>query len=115
MRLLHTGTAGVDSRLPGPHRTPKPRSDHGASQRSSLPLYGLRQHHRSHRVPGMSAHGRAFGHGRRRREDAPLLRGTAQYLADLIEPGMAVMRVIRSKHAHARVTRIDFGAAAREE
>jgi carbon-monoxide dehydrogenase large subunit len=62
----------------------------------------------------MSARARAFGHGRRRREDAPLLTGTAQYLADLIEPGMAVMRVIRSKHAHARVTRIDFGAVAHE-
>jgi carbon-monoxide dehydrogenase large subunit len=62
----------------------------------------------------MSAHGRAFGHGRRRREDAPLLRGTAQYLADLIEPGMAVMRVIRSTHAHARLKRIDFGAIARD-
>lgn len=61
----------------------------------------------------MSARGRSFGQVRRRREDAPLLTGTAQYLADLIEPGMAVMRVIRSRHAHARVTRIDFDAAAR--
>src|SRR5258708_27637795 len=62
----------------------------------------------------MSARGRAFGEGRRRREDAPLLSGTAQYLADLIEPGMAVMRVIRSTHAHARLKRIDFAAGARE-
>jgi aerobic carbon-monoxide dehydrogenase large subunit len=62
----------------------------------------------------MSARRQAFGQVRRRREDAPLLTGTAQYLADLIEPGMAVMRVIRSRHAHARVARIDFGAAMRE-
>ncbi|MDB6082730.1 MAG: Xanthine dehydrogenase, molybdenum binding subunit apoprotein [Gammaproteobacteria bacterium] len=57
---------------------------------------------------------RAFGQSRRRREDASLLTGTAQYLADLIEPGMAVMRVIRSKHAHARLKRIDFGAVAHD-
>jgi aerobic carbon-monoxide dehydrogenase large subunit len=62
----------------------------------------------------MSAQTRAFGQRRRRREDPLLLTGKAQYLADLIEPGMAVMRVIRSKHAHARITRIDFGAAASE-
>jgi carbon-monoxide dehydrogenase large subunit len=62
----------------------------------------------------MSIPARAFGTGRRRREDAALLTGTAHYVADLIQPGMAVMRVIRSKHAHARVTRIDFGAAARD-
>jgi carbon-monoxide dehydrogenase large subunit len=62
----------------------------------------------------MSTQPRAFGRGRLRREDAPLLMGTSGYLADLIEPGMAVMRVIRSRHAHARVTRIDFGAAQRE-
>jgi carbon-monoxide dehydrogenase large subunit len=55
-----------------------------------------------------------FGQRRRRREDAPLLTGTARYLADLIEPGMAVMRVIRSSHAHARITGIDFAALARE-
>jgi CO/xanthine dehydrogenase Mo-binding subunit len=42
------------------------------------------------------------------------LSGTARYLADLIEPGMAVMRVIRSTHAHARLRRIDFDAVARE-
>jgi carbon-monoxide dehydrogenase large subunit len=57
---------------------------------------------------------RAFGRGRRRREDAPLLTGTARFLADLIEPEMGVLRVIRSVHAHARVTRVDFGAIAGE-
>jgi carbon-monoxide dehydrogenase large subunit len=62
----------------------------------------------------MSTRRRVFGQARRRREDAPLLTGTARYLADLIEPGMAVMRVIRSQHAHARVTRVDCAAAVRE-
>ena len=57
---------------------------------------------------------RAFGQGRRRREDAPLLKGAGCYLADLFEPGMAVMRVIRSPHAHARLVHLDCSALARE-
>ncbi len=37
-----------------------------------------------------------------------LLTGQGAYLADLIRPGMACMRVIRSTAAHARIKRIDF-------
>jgi carbon-monoxide dehydrogenase large subunit len=55
-----------------------------------------------------------FGRRMRRREDTELLTGRAQYLADLIRPGMAVMRVIRSKVAHARITRIDFSAVTND-
>jgi aerobic carbon-monoxide dehydrogenase large subunit len=55
-----------------------------------------------------------FGQRLRRREDVPLLTGRGDYLADLIQPGMAVMRVIRSTVAHARITRIDFSAAAND-
>jgi carbon-monoxide dehydrogenase large subunit len=55
----------------------------------------------------MNASTRGFGQRRQRREDMPLLNGTARFLADLIEPDMAVMRVIRSPHAHARIRRID--------
>jgi len=62
----------------------------------------------------MSTPARTFGQRRRRREDAPFLTGTARYLADLIEPGMAVMRVIRSTHAHALLKRIDFAAVERD-
>ncbi len=58
----------------------------------------------------MSVPAPGFGQRRQRREDATLLNGTAQFLADLIEPGMAVMHVIRSPHAHARIPRIDFSA-----
>jgi carbon-monoxide dehydrogenase large subunit len=46
----------------------------------------------------------------RRREDPSLLTGKGVYLADLIRPGMAAMRVIRSPLAHARIRRIDFSA-----
>jgi aerobic carbon-monoxide dehydrogenase large subunit len=56
-----------------------------------------------------------FGRRMRRREDSALLRGKGKYLADLIQPGMAAMHVIRSKVAHARIRRIDFSAIAREK
>ncbi len=49
-----------------------------------------------------------FGQRMRRREDPALLTGLGTYLADLIKPGMAAMRVIRSPLAHARIKRIDF-------
>jgi carbon-monoxide dehydrogenase large subunit len=55
-----------------------------------------------------------FGRRLRRREDTLLLTGRAQYLADLIRPGMAVMRVVRSKVAHGRIRRIDFSAATND-
>jgi carbon-monoxide dehydrogenase large subunit len=55
-----------------------------------------------------------FGRGIRRREDASLLTGRADFLADLIRPGMAVMRVIRSTVAHGRIRRIDFSEVAND-
>jgi len=51
-----------------------------------------------------------FGQRMRRREDPSLLTGKGVYLADLIRPGMAAMRVIRSPLAHARIKRIDVSA-----
>jgi carbon-monoxide dehydrogenase large subunit len=54
---------------------------------------------------------RMFGQPLRRREDIALLTGTGAFLADLIKPGMAVMRVIRSPYAHAVVRGIDASAA----
>ena len=50
----------------------------------------------------------------RRREDPSLLAGKGVYLADLIRPGMAAMRVIRSTVAHGRIKRIDFSAIAND-
>jgi aerobic carbon-monoxide dehydrogenase large subunit len=55
-----------------------------------------------------------FGRRMRRREDASLLTGRGEYLADLIRPGMAALHVIRSTVAHGRITRIDFSAAAND-
>jgi aerobic carbon-monoxide dehydrogenase large subunit len=57
---------------------------------------------------------REFGQRTRRREDGPLLTGRGVYLADVIRPDMAAMRVVRSTQAHARITRIDFSAVVNE-
>ncbi len=48
-----------------------------------------------------------------RSEDPRLLAGAGTYLADLVLPGMLHLAVTRSPHAHARVLRVDLGAATR--
>jgi carbon-monoxide dehydrogenase large subunit len=58
----------------------------------------------------MSAKPEKFGGHIRRREDPLLLTGGGIYLADLVRPDMAAMRVVRSPLAHARIARIDFSA-----
>lgn len=47
----------------------------------------------------------------RRREDVALLTGKGTYVDDVRVPGMLHMRVLRSPYAHARIRRIDCGAA----
>ena len=54
---------------------------------------------------------RIFGSGIRRREDPRLITGTALYTDDLTLPGMVHAAMLRSPHAHARVTRIDVSRA----
>ncbi len=46
-----------------------------------------------------------------RREDARLLTGEARYTADLAIPGALHLAVLRSPHAHARITAIDLSGA----
>ena len=46
-----------------------------------------------------------------RLEDQRLLTGTGQYIDDVKLPGMAVMAILRSPYAHARIRRIDLDAA----
>jgi carbon-monoxide dehydrogenase large subunit len=48
-----------------------------------------------------------------RQEDPRLLRGEGRYVDDLTLPGMLHLAVLRSPHAHARITRTDFAAARR--
>ncbi len=50
---------------------------------------------------------RIFGSGIRRREDPRLITGSATYTHDIVLPGMAHAAMLRSSHAHARITRID--------
>jgi carbon-monoxide dehydrogenase large subunit len=49
----------------------------------------------------------------RRFEDPPLLRGVGRYVADLQFPQMLEALVIRSPHAHARISSIDVSQALR--
>jgi carbon-monoxide dehydrogenase large subunit len=46
-----------------------------------------------------------------RREDPHLITGGGRYVEDLIRPGTLSMAIVRSPHAHARITRIDTAAA----
>lgn len=47
-----------------------------------------------------------------RREDARLLRGQGQYIADLVLPGMLHVAFVRSPVAHARIVSVDLQRAA---
>jgi carbon-monoxide dehydrogenase large subunit len=53
----------------------------------------------------------AVGRAVPRFEDARLLRGGGRYIDDLVLPGMAFGRVLRSAHAHARIRSIDVTRA----
>ncbi len=52
-----------------------------------------------------------FGSAIRRREDPALITGQAKYTDDLKLPNMAYAAILRSPHAHARITRIDTSKA----
>ncbi|HLY30601.1 MAG TPA: xanthine dehydrogenase family protein molybdopterin-binding subunit, partial [Ktedonobacterales bacterium] len=54
---------------------------------------------------------RIFGSGIKRREDPRLITGNTRYTDDFQLPGMVYMAVVRSPHAHARITGIDTSAA----
>jgi aerobic carbon-monoxide dehydrogenase large subunit len=55
---------------------------------------------------------RIFGSSIRRREDPRLITGAATYTDDIILPGMVHAAMLRSPHAHARLTRVDTTRAA---
>jgi carbon-monoxide dehydrogenase large subunit len=48
-----------------------------------------------------------IGRPLRRREDAPLVTGRGRFVDDLRVPGLAHLVLVRSPHAHARVSRLD--------
>ena len=55
---------------------------------------------------------RIFGSGIRRREDPRLITGSATYTGDIVLPRMVHAAMLRSSHAHARITRMDTSRAA---
>ena len=54
---------------------------------------------------------RIFGSGIRRREDPRLITGQASYTDDIKLTGMVHAAILRSPHAHARITSINTDAA----
>jgi carbon-monoxide dehydrogenase large subunit len=54
---------------------------------------------------------RVFGSGIKRREDPRLITGTARYTDDITLPGLLHAAILRSPHAHARITKIDTSQA----
>ncbi len=54
---------------------------------------------------------RIFGSGIRRREDPRLITGSATYTGDIVLPRMVHAAMLRSGHAHARITHIDTSQA----
>jgi aerobic carbon-monoxide dehydrogenase large subunit len=54
---------------------------------------------------------RMFGASVKRREDPRLVTGQGMYTDDLKLPGMLQMTMLRSPHAHARITRLDVSKA----
>ena len=52
-----------------------------------------------------------IGQSAKRLEDKRLLTGAGRYIDDVKLPGMAVMAILRSPHAHARIRGIDLSAA----
>ena len=55
--------------------------------------------------------GTLVGKPLRRKEDLRLLTGRARFLEDIRLPGMLFVRVLRSPHAHAKITRLDVEKA----
>jgi len=55
--------------------------------------------------------GEGIGQALPRQEDLRLLRGRGRYAADIAMPNMVFAAMVRSPHAHARITRIDSSAA----
>ena len=51
------------------------------------------------------------GRSLRRREDRKFLTGRGRYVDDIALPGMLYLAILRSPHAHARITGIDLSAA----
>ena len=51
------------------------------------------------------------GRSLRRREDVKFLTGKGRYVDDIKLPGMLDLAILRSPHAHARITGVDLSAA----
>src|SRR4029450_4770764 len=65
-------------------------------------------------APMSEGHGEGWiGRPLKRREDHRLLTGAGAYVDDMTPPGCLHVALLRSPHAHARITRLDVEAARR--
>jgi len=55
---------------------------------------------------------RVIGKSHRRVDGVKLIAGMKAYVEDMVEPGSCVLVMLRSPHAHARITHLDVSAAA---
>ncbi|WP_454859250.1 xanthine dehydrogenase family protein molybdopterin-binding subunit [Promicromonospora soli] len=60
-----------------------------------------------------AAHDAEIGRDRRRKEDRRLLTGRTRWTDNIAPPGTLYLAMVRSPYAHASITNIDTGAAAR--
>jgi carbon-monoxide dehydrogenase large subunit len=56
--------------------------------------------------------GKVFGSAVKRREDPDLITGKGKYTDDLTLPGMLHASIVRSPHAHAKISSVDISEAA---
>ena len=108
MILASIALLAAHTEADGRSRAPRPRGQ-------LVPMHRLPEH----RPRGLRRRGggstlmaaRVFGSAIRRREDPRLITGTATYTDDLTLPGTLHAAILRSPHAHARITRIDTSKA----
>src|SRR5688500_12688407 len=121
VRLLH---AGIPPRREGAPRCASPAvapGDQGGAERQSLPLHGLPEDLRGGRA-GRGAHELALGDfmterkvvgtPRRKVDATAKVTGTLRFADDLFLPRMLHCKLLRSRHPHARILRIDMSRAA---
>src|SRR5215208_4225499 len=89
------------------------RADRYNASRSDPPIVRWVERVRHHAREDLVAMvlSRYMGASVKRREDPRLITGSSVYVDDLKLAGMVHVSIVRSPHAHAKITRIDTAAA----
>src|SRR5438094_5661221 len=126
VRLLHAWLHPVDDRVPARSSDADPAVDADGAERQHLPLHRLREDLQGGRTrrradrPGagdlamsntVEAAETWVGRSIPRKEDAPLVTGSGQYVPDMALPGTVEVAFLRSPLPHARIRAIEVAAA----